>query len=334
MPEKGVANARQTNELPGINPDHVDLLTASLRSPSAHNAQPWKIKPLADGISYELHYDHNDYLPDDPDDRDAYLTMGAFVETMVLEGPNYGINVEVKPHLERTGEDLFVAQVILSPRTVDSPNDPLSKWVSKRVTNRNHYQDDPLPPELEQSLTELGNILLEPKKLEDVLIEASMKSWANPRFVHDLKVWYRRDNQAPDGFTSPQMHLTSIDTLALKFAFWRGSLKSKLIERLYSTRDVAMFTAAPKAAVLAANDMSPAGLFDAGRRLLRSWVTVVAAGYAYHPFSIAIDEKSTAPQVAQISGAPVPVALYRIGKSKKPPRQLSNRKGLAEVLIK
>ena len=52
------------------------VLTESLRAPSAHNAQPWRITPRADG-GYELHYDHLDYLPFDPDDRDAYLAMGA-----------------------------------------------------------------------------------------------------------------------------------------------------------------------------------------------------------------------------------------------------------------
>lgn len=323
----------QTEKLKTVNPAHIGLLEASLRSPSAHNAQPWRIKPVTGGRIYELHYDHNDYLPEDPDDRDAYLTMGAFVETMVLEAPNYGFGVIVNPRLARNGDDLFVAEVEIKERPENTPIDPLSKWVSKRNTNRNHYQKDPLTPELENELEKLGNKLIEPPVLKDVLIEASMKSWANPRFVHDLHVWYRKDLNAPDGFTSPQMHLNGIDTMALKFTFWRGKLKSKLIERLYSTRDVAMFTAAPKAAVLAADDMTPQSLFDAGRRLLRSWVTVAAAGYACHPFSIAIDEKSTAPKVSQITGVSTPVALFRIGKSTKPPRAISNRKSLDEVLI-
>lgn len=321
------------DSLHGVNPEHIGILTASLRSPSAHNAQPWKIKPLKDGHSYELHYDHNDYLPDDPDDRDAYLTMGAFVETIVLESSNYNLAVEVKPTLTHTGDDLFVAEVRFSPRSADSTNEPLSAWVGKRSTNRNHYSKEPLTKDLESKLKELGNNLVDPNMLKDVLTEASMKSWANPRFVHDLKVWYRDNQTAEDGFTSPQMHLSTLDTLALKFAFKRGQLKSKIMERVYSTRDVTLFTAAPRAAVLSAESMSPADLFDAGRRLLRSWVTIIAAGYVYHPFSIAIDEKSTAPKVAKLTGTPVPVALYRIGKSAKPPRALSNRKPLNKVLI-
>jgi hypothetical protein len=319
--------------LDSINPHHIGLLTASLRSPSAHNAQPWKIKPRNDGHTYELHYDHTEYLPDDPDDRDAYLTMGAFVETMVLEAPNYQLAVVVTPKLQRHGDDLFVAEVVIDQQAKNAPSDPLSQWVGERVTNRNHYKKEALDPELIADLESLGNTIVEPQKLEHVLIEASMKSWANQRFVHDLHTWYRSDRHAPDGFTAPQMHLSIIATLALQFAFWRGSLKAKWLERLYSTRDVAMFTAAPAAAVISADDMSPAALFDAGRRLLRSWVTVVAAGFAYHPFSIAIDEKTTAPKVAKITGVPVPVALYRIGKTSKPPRALSNRKLLQDVLL-
>ncbi len=320
-----------SDQIQSIDPDHIKLLEAALRSPSAHNAQPWKIKPLPDNKSYELHYDHNDYLPEDPDDRDAYLTMGAFVETLVLEAPNFGIEVAVHPRFTRNGDDLFVAKVDLTKDATIIPS-PLNKAVSQRQTNRNPYTDEPLPAKLISDLEKLGNTIIEPALLKDTLIEASMKSWRNPRFVHDLHVWYRKDLRSPDGFTSPQMRLNAIDTLALKFAFWRGQLKSKMVERLYSTRDVAMFTAAPRAAVLGADDISPTSLFDAGRRLLRSWVTVTEAGFMCHPFSIAIDEKSTVPKVAQLTGVKVPVSLYRIGKAKKAPYG-SNRKTLKSVLI-
>jgi len=322
----------ESNLINLINPDHVGLLKASLRSPSAHNAQPWKIRPLKDKNTYELHYDHNDYLPDDPDDRDAYLTMGAFVETMVLEAPNFNLKVNVEAKLKRDGEDMFIAQVELSKLDPNEPIEPLSKFISERATNRNHYSKEPISQKLEQELRALGNTLFEPTLLKDVLTEASMKSWANPRFVRDLHIWYRDNLTDPDGFNAPQMNLNYIDKKGLKFAFWRKQFKSKLLERLYSTRDVAMFTAAPKAAVLAADDMSPAALFDAGRRLLRSWVTVQANGYHYHPFSIAIDEKSTAPKVAKLTGVSVPVALYRIGKTDKKAWG-SNRKDLSSVII-
>jgi hypothetical protein len=128
------------------------------------------------------------------------------------------------------------------------------------------------------------------------------------------------------------MRFSVLDTIGLYIAFWFGSFKSPFIANMYASRDTAMFTAAPKAAVLRADDMSPRSLLEAGRRLMRSWVTVAEAGYSCHPFSIAIDEISTAPKVAVLTGVAVPVALYRIGKATKPPYG-SNRKGLEEVLI-
>ena len=72
-----------TGLLPAIPPSHRQVLTEALRAPSAHNAQPWRLAVRPDG-SYQLHYNHLDYLPYDPDDRDAYLAIGAFLETAAL----------------------------------------------------------------------------------------------------------------------------------------------------------------------------------------------------------------------------------------------------------
>ena len=84
-------------------------------------------------------------------------------------------------------------------------------------------------------------------------------------------------------------------------------------------------------AVLGAADLTPPALADAGRRLLRSWVAINAAGFAYHPISIAVDRPETAPQVATTAGVPVPVAVFRIGRPRRAaPR--SNRRDLADVL--
>ena len=320
------------SNLSKVNPKHIELLTAALRSPSAHNAQPWKIKPMNDHSSYELHYDHNDYLPEDPDDRDAYLTMGAFAENLELEAPNYGFKTKITPVFTKNGEDMYIAKVTIS----EDPNPVkgiLNEWVPKRVTNRNNYTKQPLTQELIEKLQEYDNVLIEPIKLKKIVMEASMLSWANPRFVHDLDVWYRSSLDAPDGFNSKLMNISPLATLLIKFAFWRGHFKSKLLQRLYSTRDVSMFTAAPMAAVLAAKDMKPETLFEAGRNLLRSWVIINALGYSYHPFSIAIDEKATSPKVAAVAGVNVPVALYRVGIAKKPPKVHSNRKDLEKVII-
>ena len=86
-------------------PEHEPILRDALRAPSAHNAQAWRLTPITDTARYELHYDHNDYLPFDPDDRDAYLAMGAFYETLRLAAHRHGFNADFEEHYFTIYED-------------------------------------------------------------------------------------------------------------------------------------------------------------------------------------------------------------------------------------
>lgn len=321
-------------EQAGINPAHVDLLTATLQAPSAHNTQAWKIRPDTDGSSYEIHFDNHPDMPADPSLKDAYLTMGAFVETMSLQGPNHNLAVDINPELTREGRDLYIAHVSLSELVEGSENDPLSQWISSRHTNRNSYSRQPLTPELSRDLEDLGNTLVDTEDLASVVLDATMESWGDPEYIHDLKTWFRSDNNALDGITPAPFNISKADIVALRMAFHRGGFKSKLMQHFASDRDKKIFTSGPKAAVISVPEVAPNDVFDAGRRLLRSWVTTIASGYDYQPVSVVVDKEEPASQVAAISGVDgVPVAVYRVGKATKPPRGLSNRRPLDQVLI-
>ena len=87
-----------------------DLVTrrAAARLPDGvlHLQQPLEaVRRLSDG-GYELHYDHLDYLPYDPDDRDAYLAIGAFLETLDLAAQRHGHGAVLEPRYLRDGSDL------------------------------------------------------------------------------------------------------------------------------------------------------------------------------------------------------------------------------------
>jgi|GEM_PF-468206 len=316
-----------------INPEHIELLRSSLQAPSAHNAQPWLIRPLSDGESYELHYDQSEDLPEDPDDKDAYLTMGALVETMTLQAPNFNLGIEFDPIFERYGRDLFIGTVAIKGAAGDQ-SDPLSSIIGKRHTNREKYTREPLPAGLEERLKSLGNTIVEPKSLKEVVESASIDLWRSQRYIHDLKAWFRENDSAEDGITPAPFSLSKSDVLALKFAFKNGAFKSKLMGYMYSQRDVSLFTSSPAAGVMTAPEMTPPALFDAGRRLLRSWTAINGEGYSYQPYSVAVDNKQSAAEVARISGVDeTPVALYRIGQAIRAAKGRSGRKPLEKVLI-
>jgi hypothetical protein len=53
------------------------------RAPSAHNTQPWRLHYAADSV--KLNYDPMRSLPiSDPTHRDLFLSLGAFVETVLI----------------------------------------------------------------------------------------------------------------------------------------------------------------------------------------------------------------------------------------------------------
>src|SRR5436305_12649390 len=127
--------------MPGL---HRLVLTEALRAPSAHNAQPWRLMVLS-SERFALHYDHLDYLPYDPDDRDAYLAIGAFCETAALAAQRHGLRMSVTYQFERCGSDLLVGTLRLRPATPGEPADPLAGPAADRRTNRSPYDRTPLP---------------------------------------------------------------------------------------------------------------------------------------------------------------------------------------------
>ncbi len=307
---------------------HQRVLASALRAPSAHNAQPWRIR-LQPGPRYELHYDHHEYLPADPQDRDAYLCMGAFCETLALAAQLEGLAATVDLVLARDRADLHVADVHLRPAR--GP-DRLAAHLAARATNRTRYAAEPLPATLIADLEALGCTLVPTKQVAPIVRRASMLSWQDRRFVADLDAWIRRDPASPDGMTPRQLGLARYEWVALRAAFRIGRLPATLA-RSYGAREVRLLREAPGVAVLNARSDQPADLVEAGRRLLRAWVSICATGFGYHPISVAIDREETRPQIAALAGATgTPVALFRIGRPTGP-AGASNRVQLTDVIL-
>ncbi len=304
------------------------ILGEALRAPSAHNAQPWRLVTLG-WAAVELHYDHLDYLPYDPDDRDAYLAMGAFYETLSLAAQRHGHRSAFTPRFSRSGSDLWVGDIALRPAGDDDlPPDRLAGPAAGRHTNRLRYDRTPVPADLASALAELGNVMVEPRAIARLVARASVLSWQDRRFVGDLRRWTRAEPDAPDGMTPVGLALTRPEWAALRVAFRAGRLPA-LVARAYASRDVRLLAGSVAVCVLGAPSLAPPDLFDAGRRLLRSWATIAGAGWACHPISVAVDRPETAPGVAALADVAVPVAVYRIGHpTAAVPR--SNRRPLAD----
>jgi hypothetical protein len=84
-------------------------------------------------------------------------------------------------------------------------------------------------------------------------------------------------------------------------------------------------------AILTIEGRDPRALFEAGRRLIRSWTLVNAMGWAWQPMSVVIDQPTVHDLQALIGGRD-PVAIYRVGFTSRPPAP-SGRRTLADILL-
>ena len=302
-------------------------LTAGLRAPSAHNAQPWRLSRVGDG-TYLLWYSFADKLLADPDDRDGIIAVGGFYETLRLAGEARGLRADFKPGVVGHGAGIELGTVTFLPLRGDP--DPLAAAIDDRQCNRERYATTPLPDDLAAGLQALGTILLAPQDVAGLVSRASILSWGDRRFVTDLETWTRFVDVAPDGMTFDCLRVTRSDAIALRVALRLGRLPGWLAW-FYAQRDVHLTRASASMAILTVESREPLALFDCGRRLIRSWTLINSRGYAWHPMSVVIDQPTVADLSAVIGGRD-PVAIYRVGKA---PRAAawSQRRALDDILV-
>jgi len=303
------------------------ILEAALRSPSAHNAQPWRLSPAGEG-RYVLWYAFADKLLADPDDRDGIMATGSFYETLRLAAEHRGLTATFAMAVRSHEKGIDLGTVTLEP--LRGAPDRLAVAIDKRQANRNSYERAPLPADLTTELTNLGNILLDPDVIAPLVDRASVMAWKDSRFVTDLGLWTRFNQTSPDGMTVDCLDLSRLDQVALKFALKRGRLPGWLA-RIYAKRDVLLTKASGAIAVLTTPDRQAETLFECGRRLLRSWTVINAVGYSWHPMSIVIDQP-TVSELSQLLGGQDGVAIYRVGHTPEA-APWSKRRSLEAVLV-
>jgi hypothetical protein len=303
------------------------VLTAALRAPSAHNAQPWRLAP--DGPArFRLWYAYADKLRADPDDRDGLLAVGGFLETMRLAAEAAGVVLGFESGVEHRPYGIDIGTIRFEP--LDRAPDPLAAFIGKRQCNRHPYDRRPLPAGLTEDLRSMGHVLLPPRDVTDLVSRASVMSWRDRRFVSDLEDWTRFDDQAPDGMTFDCLRLNALDVFALRVALALRRLPAPLAW-VYAQRDVRLTAASSVMAVLVVPDRTVETLVRSGQTLIRSWTLINSLGYSWHPMSVVIDQP-TVDRLREMIGGQDPIAIYRVGWTGEP-AAWSRRRSLASVVM-
>jgi hypothetical protein len=300
------------------------------RAPSAHNTQPWLLAYEAERV--ELASDPERALPvGDPTQRDLLLSLGAFVETVLVVAADAGIPVAFETRFDpaRHGVGAFVV-----------PQEPYSTRftaddVERRQTSRLSYRPERLTAaELADARRELGGDAelheLATRDLVELVEEADTYLYGSPEVVAELRAWLRLSRREPryelDGLSYECLDLSRLEAAAVGLLLrpWPYRVARSLgLHRRFGSATTSLLEHEGSALALTAGARSPEDILGQGRSLCRVWLALARHGVHTHPLSQVLDCPATEQELASRLAAPPGrrvLSVFRAGRSEPPPR--------------
>ena len=223
------------------------------RAPSAHNTQPWQLAYSADSV--RLSFDPARVLTaSDPDRRDLLLSLGAFVEAMLIAAADNQVPITFEPEIDFSRYQ--IGRFALSSKLYDShftTADLLARQTS-RLAYAGGTLDSTVVEELHHILNnEIALHMLNARDLEPLLVEANRAMFGSAAVVNELRHWLRltgpEQYRSNDGLTAQCLNLTRPEAFALKFVlelsvhpwFCRLGLQSFIARQARSSNPRAMY---------------------------------------------------------------------------------------------
>lgn len=312
-------------------------LRYAVLAPSNHNTQPWHF--ILDGDSVNLCADRLRSLPVvDPFDRELIMSCGAALFNLRVVLSYFGLAYAITLFPSRADPDVLAHLRIVHGGYRDTGLAPLFPAIAHRVTTREIFADEPLPPLIQQQLVDAAEaegaqaICVEHapmrESLAELVAEADRIQFDDPRFRRELASWIH-PRRREDGMPALSTGMTVLLDLA-----------APLLASVIRTFDLGGGLAAAHHALAAGSplliclatptDDAPAWL-AAGQALERLLLVAVNAGitasYLNQPIELsALRERL---RIALAIDA-VPQLLLRVGRGKPAPH--SPRRPLAEVV--
>jgi hypothetical protein len=314
----------------GASQTYPAWLEGARTAPSAHNTQPWRFAPLADG-RIAVQWDPARALPiSDPTSRDLYLGLGAAVESARLRAAAAGVSLAFAPGDE--SELHTLGYLIPSTNPIHDADLTLARSLGVRHTARTPHLDRPVSPDVIVAMqteavrwgcafhvvTEQRSI----RRLAALARRATAEQFADGAVQSELWRWLRLDPTDPayerDGLTAGCLNLHGATLAAARLTMPPARMRRLARLRLHhllaiDTQQVVRQSAA--LCLVTAPSLERDALVETGRALLRLWLIAAGAGLTTHPVSALLDCAATVGPAVAVFGAvgETPAALFRLG---------------------
>ena len=282
----------------GLDADHAAILYFASLAPSGHNTQPWTVRILNEN-HWVLGTAASRWLPGiDPDNREMLISLGAFLENLILAARQYGYTVKTQLIAENAQEQTIMDITFIKgfvSGAVDCSN------IELRRTIRSSLLPKLLAPEdIELVLAEHQETWFyfpqqsaEGQYLAVKTLEANKIQTYNEAAQMELAKWIRWSNRDimkfRNGLTAETMEIEGLSRWYAKNFY---SEKSVLTDdfRQATIEKIKEQTAAGSGWLLITSRTSVQELIDVGRKLERMWLTLREHKIAIHPMNQLIEE--------------------------------------------
>ena len=318
-----------------------NLLQLSLRAPSSHNAQMWKIR-YSEDMKIEIIFDESRLLKKvDPSDREAYMSIGALIENIISASGEFALTAEI---IKSEKEDV-IAEIIFRQLNKSSKN-RMSSLINKRCSVRTKFKKTELKgKELNRILSCSNDCLYyfplksgEGKYISRQTLSASVLQTADDEKQKELSEWMRfskeeRDTSS-DGITPEMMGFKGFMKNIIYLLFNENTAMKKSFRNKTESQTKKQLDNCAGFAVITSKDNTKESLIKTGRLLQRFWLECAGMDIALHPMNQAVQEKMiTEDKLHQIGSGEKIQLVLRTGYIKKYPEPSSRRISIDDIII-
>jgi len=319
--------------------DLVELVCDATRAPSGHNTQPWLFR--LGNSSIDVIADRTRALPVvDPFDRELIISCGAALRFLEIGARRKGFCAAVSLLPKGPSDDTIgVAELHVGdpPSTFETT---LFDAMEARRTNRNAFENDPVPPEIQAECVKLAaNFGVEclwlssPKQRRDaakLVSEGDHLQFDDPRFRRELASWihsYRLGSK--DGMSGAAFDMPDLLAPAARFAIRTFDLG----DSVGAANAEKIENGSPSLLTLGTLADDPAQWVNTGRALADTLLFLTSEGYAHSYLNQPIETETLRPQLKRLLGTNrLPQLLLRIGRAQKNVRP-SMRRDVSSVIL-
>lgn len=288
-------------------PEWEEIIYYGSLAPNSHNAQMWKVK-IRSGQGFILALDQAHLLPEvDPENREALISLGAFLENVVTISPKFGFQADVEI-IAGSKQDEEVARVTLVKNKDEASKETVlvqEGLIKARHTLRKPYKKEELSAPDLSALKSVFSLpgssfyyfpLSSPEGtyIADAIVASMAKQVASDakqsEFAKYTRFSKKEARELKDGITPEMMGLSGIKKWFVSTFFNQDTVMSASFRQqtVKTTKEQAFNCAG--FFLICSPDGTVESLINTGRLLQRFWLTATAKKIAVHPMSSVLEE--------------------------------------------